>query len=462
MTVADRLLIGSDRLTSLLPTVYPLLWMMKDLTNRIQSAFLSLVLVVVVTGMAMAQTLETGNWSQWGGPDRNFAAPAGNLAETWPPEGPPVLWSRPLGLGHSSIVVDDGMLYTLYRPGTEISRSGPWEPREFVVAIDAETGETIWEHEYASEPLNFSYGAGPHATPLVVGDRVFTAGTNKQIFAFDKATGEVLWSHDLVRDFDAPPTLIRPAVKAGFASSPVAYDGTFILQVGGEGQAVMAFDQATGEPVWSSGDFLVAQAAPLLIDVDGQEQVVIFGGQTVNGLNPATGEVLWSHGHDTNGDMNNSMPVWGPDNILFLSSAYDQGSRALHLTRSGHETTVEELWFSNRFGLMFSNAIRLGDHIYGTDGDFGPAFMAAVDVTDGVIAWQQRGFGRSSLIYADDKAIIIDEDGRLVLARLSPDGMTVLAESQIFHTQSWTVPTLVGATLYARDREKIVALDLGE
>jgi hypothetical protein len=26
---------------------------------------------------------------------------------------------------------------------------------------------------------------------------------------------------------------------------------------------------------------------------------------------------------------------------------------------------------------------------------------------------------------------------------------------------SWTAPTLIGATLYARDREKIVALDLG-
>jgi hypothetical protein len=26
---------------------------------------------------------------------------------------------------------------------------------------------------------------------------------------------------------------------------------------------------------------------------------------------------------------------------------------------------------------------------------------------------------------------------------------------------SWTVPTLVGKTLYARDREKIVALNLG-
>jgi len=110
----------------------------------------------------------------------------------------------------------------------------------------------------------------------------------------------------------------------------------------------------------------VAQAAPILIDVDGQDQLVIFGGQAVHGLDPRTGALLWSHPHDPNGDMNHSMPVWGPEHTLFLSSAYNQGSRTLRLVRSGETTTVDELWFSNRFGLMFSNAIRLGGHVYGT------------------------------------------------------------------------------------------------
>ena len=30
------------------------------------------------------------------------------LAETWPASGPPVVWSRSLGNGHSSILVDEG------------------------------------------------------------------------------------------------------------------------------------------------------------------------------------------------------------------------------------------------------------------------------------------------------------------------------------------------------------------
>ena len=111
--------------------------------------------------------------------------------------------------------------------------------------------------------------------------------------------------------------------------------------------------------------------------------------------------------------------------------------------------------------LMFVNAIRVGDYVYGTDGGFGTAFLTALDVNTGEAVWQERGFGRSSLVYADGKVIILDEDGDLVLGRLSPEGFSTLGRVHIFDTTSWTVPTLVGTTLYARDREKIVALDLG-
>jgi outer membrane protein assembly factor BamB len=421
----------------------------------------AIVTVTLLSASGYGQTADS-DWHQWGGPDRNFVIEnAPPLAEAWPAGGPEIVWSRPLGLGHSAIVVEDGMAYTMYRPGPDTGRRGPWEEREFVVALDAATGQTIWEHEYAAEPLNFSNGAGPHATPLIAGERLFAVGTNKQLLAFDKRTGEVLWSHDLVSEFGAPPTLARPAVKAGFAGSPIAWGDSIIMQVGGTDQSVMAFDQSTGNPVWSSGNFLVAQAAPLLIDVDGQAQVVIFGGQSVNGMDPTTGRMLWSHPHDTSGDMNNTTPIWGPDNILFVSSAYNQGSRGLRLTIEGDRTAVEELWFTNRFGLMFSNAVRIGDHIYGTDGDFGPAFMAAIEAATGQFAWQERGFGRSSMLWADGKAVIVDEDGRIVLARLSPDGVEILAEADVFDTVSWTAPTLAGTMLFARDREKIVAIDLG-
>ncbi len=402
-------------------------------------------------------------WPQWGGPSRNFLSNATGLADSWPTEGPPEIWSRSLGVGHSAILVDDGRLYTMYRRGNGREKSGPWEADEIVIAMDAATGDTIWEYTYPAphEPYNFTFGAGPHSTPLLVGDRLFAIGTNKQLYALDKRTGDVLWSHDFVEEFGAPTLLIRPVVNAGYGCSPIAYRDTIICSVGGPGQAVMAFRQTDGTVVWKSGDFLTSPAPPILISVDGQEQLVIFAGQTINGLDPATGGILWSHPHDPSNDLNMTHPLWGEDNILFVSSAYTAGSRALRLRRQGGTTAVEELWYSSKERFMFLNAIRLGDHVYGTTGDFGPAFLTAVDVRTGEPAWRARGFSRASLLYADGKAIILDEDGDLALARLTPEGVTVLSQARIFETTAWTIPTLVGTTLYARDREKIVALDVG-
>jgi hypothetical protein len=57
----------------------------------------------------------------------------------------------------------------------------------------------------------------------------------------------------------------------------------------------MAFSQRDGEVVWKSGDFLISEAPPLLIDLEGQEQLVVLGGGTINGIDPVTGRVLWTH-----------------------------------------------------------------------------------------------------------------------------------------------------------------------
>ena len=424
-------------------------------------ASITIAAVMFSPAGVLADDPSPGAWRQWGGPNRNFIVEAAGLAEKWPDSGPPVLWSRPLGTGHSAILVDEDRLFTMYRVGNGRAKQGPWDAEELVIALDAKTGETIWEYRYPAKLEDFNFGAGPHSTPIVVGDRLFTLGTNKQLHAFDKRTGKVLWSHDLVKEFGAPTLLIRPVVKAGYGCSPLAFGETIICSVGGPGQSVMAFRQSDGAVAWKSGDFLTSEAAPILIELAGTQQLVVFGGGTVVGMDPSSGQVLWSHPHDPGNDLNCGTPLWGGDDILFLSSAYKAGSRAIRLRQEEGRTHPEELWFNTRARFMFLTSLRIGDAIYGTAGDFGPAFLTALDVKTGEILWQHRGFGRASLLHTGSKTIILDEDGDLALATMTPEGVTIHSEAKVFETTSWTVPTLVGTTLYARDREKIVALDLG-
>jgi outer membrane protein assembly factor BamB len=204
----------------------------------------------------------------------------------------------------------------------------------------------------------------------------------------------------------------------------------------------------------------MSPSSPIIINVDGQDQLVAFMGKQIAGLNPDNGELLWSHPHVTDWGLNISTPVWGNDNLLFLSSAYSGGSRVLKLAQADGKTTVTELWFNNRLRIHHGTAIRIGDYVYGSSGDFGPAFFAAINVKTGEIAFQDRSFPKINSLYVDGKLILLDEDGNLALATVSPAGLKVISKVSLMKHLAWTAPTLVGTKLYVRDRQAIAALDL--
>jgi outer membrane protein assembly factor BamB len=418
--------------------------------------------VLTILSVAFATTV-SADWQQWGGPRRNFTVDVGAVATSWPASGPRKLWSRTLGEGHSTVLVEGGRLYTMYRPVGLLSTVRRSQ-EEAIVALDAATGRTVWEHKYSgpTSGLNLEYGAGPHSTPLIVGDRLFAAGSRKELFALDKKTGRVIWSHDLAKEFGAP------LADRGYAASPVAFGGTVIVPVGGSGQAVMAFNEATGAVVWRKQTFAESPASPMLITVDGQQQLVVFGGEEVVGLDPANGEMLWRHPHKTDWGLNISTPVWGPDNLLLISSAYNSGTRVLQLRQAGGKTSVKELWFNNRMRVHIGTVIRIGDYAYGSSGDFGPAFISAINVKTGEIAWRDRSFSRSTFLHLRQpggtdrgRLLLLDEDGALGLADVSPQGIKVLSRANVMTKTAWTIPTLDGTKLYVRDRKEIAALELG-
>src|SRR5262249_20239907 len=155
------------------------------------------------------------------------------------------------------------------------------------------------------------------------------------------------------------------------------------------------FDQQSGNVVWKKQDFQLSPSTPIIIDVNGQDQMVTVLGEKIVGMDPNNGELLWSHPHPWNWGLNISLPVWGPGNILLVSSAYSGGSRALELTQIGGKTTVRELWSNRRMRVHHGTMIRLGDLVIGSSGDFGPAPLTAVDIKTGNIVWQDRSFPKA-------------------------------------------------------------------
>lgn len=407
-------------------------------------AWLLLALLSLPRISTLAQSAE---WAQWGGPHRDFKSDVTGLAASWPASGPRRLWSREFGDGYSAIAVEGSTLYTMYRLGE----------RDVVVALDAATGKTVWEYRY-NAPFTKEYeleqGPGPRAMPLVAGNQVYAAGATGKLHCLDKRTGRVIWAHDLVQEFNGTVRV------RGYSCNPLAYKDTVIMMVGGAGHAIVAFNQKDGTVAWKKQDFDNSYSSPLIIKVDGQDQLVALMYGEIIGLDPNNGDLLWSQAHPTESGVNVSMPVWGEDNLLFCSSGYDGGSRVLKLTRNGNRTAVDQVWASKLMRIHFGNAIRVGNYVYASSGDFGPAPFTAIDVRTGQVVWRNRGVARASALLADGRFILLDEDGNLALATPTPEGLTINCKFELLTTHAWTVPTLVGTTLYVRDRKTILALDL--
>ena len=389
------------------------------------------------------------SWTQWGGPNRNFQTEAVGLKDQWPAGGPKVMWKRPLGEGYSSPAVENNVVYTLYgRPREEV-----------VLACDAATGKTLWEHATLMTFQSDAYqdmGNGPYSTPLIAGDRLFTTGVAGRLQAIEKKSGKLLWTQQLWLDHKGT------RVMYGYASSPIAYRDTVIVPVGGRGKAVMAFKQADGGVAWARNDFANAYSSPLLINVDGLEQLAVLMDGAVFGVNPNNGDLQWETPFRASYGIAVATPVWGPGNLLFFSAEYDAGAKVMHLQRNGQQTKATEVWASNRLRLHHGNAMRIGDTVYFSSGGKGSvAILTAVDVPSGKILWQDRSIPKATFVWADHKLITLDGDGNLMIAHPSPAGFKVAAKAELLTSLAWTPPALVGTKLYIRDRRNMMAVDLG-
>ncbi|MDX2154369.1 MAG: PQQ-binding-like beta-propeller repeat protein [Bryobacteraceae bacterium] len=389
-----------------------------------------------------------GRWPQWGGPRRDFTVPdAPPLRASWPAAGPPVVWKRDLGDGYSSVSVDSGVLYTMCNRGGN----------EITLAADAATGRTLWEH---GSPSTFrsAYeepGNGPYATPLVLADRIITAGVTGKIECRARKDGALLWSRDLWK------THRGTRLDYGYSSSPMAYRDLVIVPCGGPGSSVLAIRAADGAVAWSKLDYANVYSSPILITVDGLEQLVQLLDGHIVGLNPLNGDQQWSVPFQAQYSIAVATPLW-TGQLLFISAEYDAGAKAVRLTRAGQQVKPEEVWSSNRLRLHHGNAIHLDGTLYfSSGGKSSVALLTAIEMATGKILWQDRSISKASFIWADRKLITLDQDGNLMLAEPSPKGFKILAKAPLLSNVAWTPPSLAGTRLYLRDRKSLLAVELG-
>jgi outer membrane protein assembly factor BamB len=425
------------------------------------------------------------DWPQWLGPQRDGVWREKAILEQFPTNGPAVLWRVPVHRGYCGPAVADGRLFMMDRekgPPLERKPGDKSIPvaagNERVLCLDARTGSNLWEHVYDC-PYRIGYPSGPRATPLVSAGHVFTLGAMGDLLCLDTKHGRVIWERHFLKDF----ALAEPPVW-GWAAHPLLDDQRLICLVGGSNSVVVAFDKDNGKVLWQALTAPeIGYAPPTIHTISGKRQLIIWHPDALAGLEPETGAVLWTQKYPVAGkpqrpEVSIATPLVFGDRI-FVTSFY-HGALLIQITNNPFGSRI--VWdrestsksgFNDGLHTVMCSPVWKDDHIYGICGG---GELRCLDALTGDRIWESDGavggklgtFGNAFLIENQGRYFIWNDQGELILARLTPKGFDKISSAKLLETSEntrgrdivWCHPAFASRCAYVQNGKELICVSL--
>ena len=434
---------------------------MPDRWKRRRMVGLSAV-ALLLASMTAAVTRAAEEWPRWLGPRGDNIVRDAALPDRWPAGGPKKVWEKKVGIGFASPIGFDGKVYVFALEGDD---------KEVLTAFDAATGNIVWSQGYnrptpGGERPDPTWD-GTRATPAIDAGKVYTYGSTGLLVCRDLADGKELWRVDVLKETGG--RLLGAANIWGQASSPLVARDAVYVQAGKGGAVAVAVDKNSGKLLWKSqAEGLGGYAAPILADVPGKPQLIIFGGDALYGMEPQTGKTIWTEPWKTAFDINAATPIYH-DGQLFVTSGYapETGGCALfQLSATGAKKVWEKPGFKG-IASKFQPPVLDNGYVYGVTEEKSGSLKCLKWAT-GETAWQadepkRLGFG-ASLVRCGEKLLVMSQEGTLYLMRATPDKHQVLGQAEVFSgsEQVWSSPLVYRGKVYAKGKDQLVCLDLGK
>jgi outer membrane protein assembly factor BamB len=353
------------------------------------------------------------------------------------------------------VVVAGGTLVYLDEDGT----------REVAHALDVATGKERWRVDYA-DVFRDEWGAGPRATPMIDGDRVYVQSCDGEFRCLALADGRTLWKVNFGTDFGVKFLGAKAnegtATRRGNNGSGVIDGARLILPVGSrQGASLVCLDKATGRVLWKSGSDEAAYSSLVTGTLGGVRQVVAFTAEALLGADLETGRILWRVPLKTNAKRHAVTPRILGNRVLVSSHTF--GLRCFEITPDDGGLSAREAWANPALPINLATLVAVGPSLYGQGAK---SDLICVDAATGQVRWSQAGFGLgrkdyASTIAAGDRLLVLTEGGTLVLLAADPARYTELGRLQICGS-TWSFPALAGGKLYVRDARQLLCLDLAK
>jgi outer membrane protein assembly factor BamB len=295
----------------------------------------------------------------------------------------------------------------------------------------------------------------------------------------DAATGEMKWARNLPAEYKTEPPVW------GYAASLLIDRDMLYTLAGGEGSNVVALDKATGKEIWralTTQD--VCYSPPMIYEAGGQRQLIIWNAESINALDPATGKVFWSQPYPVG--KGNGQPavhiatIRKDGDLLFVTSAY-YGPMMLKLASAKPAASL--LWKGNSnkmekpdglHSLMAAPILKDG-YVYGV-GPNGELLCQDAQTgkklweTYAVIGGKKADCGTAFIVPQDNRVLLFNDHGDLILAELSPEGYKEIDRARILEPVEaargrhvvWSHPAFAHRCVFARNEKEMVCVSLAE
>ncbi len=391
------------------------------------------IVLFLVTGGApdawAQRQIALGDWPELRGPTQDGVSQETGLIESWELNGENFLWRAPYG-GRSAPIVLGNRVYV-----QNASERGP-EMQERVMALDADTGNVVWEYKYnlyqSDVPVHRIAWSSPAADPETGNVYAFSGAAEMIALSPD---GELLWSHAFGEEYAAFTThggrTMSPLIDGDLVivCSPVSNWGAHSNRT----FRFIALDKRTGEIVYvaspGSRPYDTAYPSHLITTIDGVRMLISgLGDGGVHAILPQTGQKLWSYMAAKRG-INTGVVAHG--NSVFISHGDENFNSnelgmAAAIDGSKRGEIREPQWAVRGVQFGYSSPVTDGSTLYQIDNG---SHLHAMDIRNGNELWSlPLGTAqRAPLVLADGKIYVGTNGGTFFIIRPQPSGGEILS-----------------------------------
>lgn len=445
------------------------------------------VLVLLTTSLAWA------NWPAWRGPLANGTAPDATPPTEWS-DTKNVKWKVKLpGSGSASPVVWGDRVFILTAiapekpatpeaapppaaaaegqppaagPGGERRRGGgggggfgrsdkPTEKIQFtILCLDRNSGKTLWQkvarEEVPHEGHHQDHGFAS-ASPVTDGKVVLAYFGSRGLHCYD-LDGNLKWSKDFGQ--------MRTRGTFGEGASPALHGDYVIVNWDHEGDDfIAAFDRLTGKELWRTPrQEETSWGTPLVVEYQGQKQIIVNASTRVRSYDLATGKELWVCG----GQTGNAIPcsVADADTVYAISGFRTSALQAIKLGQTGDLTGTEAIrWSYNKNTPYVPSPLLVGHRLYFISQR--GALLTCINTKTGEPLFEAQkleGFfnAYASPVAGKDHLYVQSREGKCAVLKIG-DTLEVVSINTIPENTDASI-ALVGKELFLRGKENLYCI----